>query len=382
MLIRFCKSVEAHTGTPKGLSPHYSAAVAVIAAGIDALVGWLQGASAPTEADIARLREAEDEFWPNAEPAARNWAGHVVTLSQFPARWEAAASVAGTGNPRELACRVEDCHRFASPPIGWCFPELVGAREVTTTRQDLVEALDLPAPCPPLFPRWACSVHNNRMTRFASDPRDQVPWNEIEQEYPWAWPLLGFLCEAARNDARLIAALLSGAESVVAALQGEEQQKAQAALEWARRDAPCLHLLCQQLEPIFGRRNSATEDLRVRALRDAAEPFFGPAGTGLCDPPAVFGPTPQTAAECYVLAGRHPDFRDGLVKIATEAICEADRKALREGRHTLGVWEIRHLSAESEAIVVASDSDRSLVAKMIAPRFRALEVTAHLQSLT
>lgn len=382
MLNRFCKSVEAHTGTPKGMSPHYSAAVAAIAAGVDALVGWLQGAPAPTDADVACLCAAREEFWPNAEPAARNWAENVVTLSQFPARWESAASVAGTGNPRELARRVKDCHRSASPPIGWCFPELIGGREVTTSRQDLWEAFDLPAPCPPLFPRWACSVHNDRMTRFASDPRDLIPWNEIEQEYPWAWPLLGFLCEAARNDARLIVALLDGAESVVAVLQGEEQQQAQAALDAARLDAPCLHLLRQQLEPIFGRRHSATEDFRVRALRDAAAPFFGPTGTGLCDPPAVFGAAPQTAAECYALAERYPNFRDGLVKIAAEAIHEADRKALRDGRTTLGVWGIRCLSAESEAIVVASDADRSLVAKVIAPRFRALEVTAHLQSLT
>jgi hypothetical protein len=164
------------------------------------------------------------------------------------------------------------------------------------------------------------------MTRFASDPRDLIPWHEIEQEYPWAWPLLNFLCEAARQDARLIVALFDAAESVIAALQGEEQQKAQAALAAARRDAPCLHLLRQQLEPIFGRRHSATEDFRVRALRAAAAPFFGPTGTGLCDPPAVFGPAPQTAAECFALAERYPVFRDGLVKIAAEAVGDRGRR--------------------------------------------------------
>jgi hypothetical protein len=67
---------------------------------------------------------------------------------------------------------------------------------------------------------------------------------------------------------------------------------------------------------------------------------------------------------------------------AAEAVGAANYKALRDNRATLGVWELRRLSAESEAIVVSSDADRALVAKVIAPKFRALEVSAHLRALT
>lgn len=381
LLRRFCKSVALHTGTPTGLGD-YAGAVETIVDGVAALIRWLvEGGASPTDADLARLRAARDEFWPNAEPAARNWADNVVSLSQFPALWEAAQAFAGTGNPQELALRMEAARFYVSAPISWCWPTLVGGCEVTTTRNEVREAFDLPAPCPPLVPRWACSTHNNRNTPFASDPRELIPWHEIEQRYPWAWPLLGFLCEAARQDARLIVTLLTAAESVVDTLQGEVQQKAREALAKARRDAHHLHLLCAQLRPIFCRAHT-TEDVLVRALRSAAEPFFGPTGTGLIVPPAVFGTVPKTATECFGLANRFPAFRDEFVGLAVSALHEANWKALRENRRTFTEFEARRLTAESEAIVVTSASDRDCVARAIAPKFRSVEVAAHLRTLS